>query len=74
MPILDVLLDWQAGQIEAVVRALAEAEGVKMVKIAQPLRAGLTGKTVSPGIFDIFQILGREESMARLTRVAKKVS
>ncbi|MEX0860884.1 MAG: glutamate--tRNA ligase, partial [Cucumibacter sp.] len=47
------LPDWRHEAIDAVARAFAEAEGVKLGKIAQPLRAALTGKTVSAGIFEI---------------------
>ena len=48
------------------VRAFAEAEGVKLGKVAQPLRAALTGSAASPPIFDVLVALGREESLARL--------
>ena len=42
-------------------------------KVAQPLRVALTGRTVSPGVFDMLEILGREESLARLEDCAKTV-
>jgi glutamyl-tRNA synthetase len=48
------------------VRDSAAAQGVKLGDLAQPLRAALTGRTTSPGIFDVLAILGREESLARL--------
>ena len=48
------------------VRDFAEAEGVKLGKVAQPLRAALTGSAASPPIFDVLVALGREESLARL--------
>jgi glutamyl-tRNA synthetase len=57
---------WSAETLEAGVRAYAESNGVKLGQIAQPLRAALTGRTVSPGIFDVLDVLGREESLARL--------
>lgn len=60
------LNDWNAGDIEAAVRAASEAAEVGLGKLAQPLRAALTGRTVSPGIFDVLLLLGREESLARL--------
>ena len=47
-------------------RETAAALGVKLGDLAQPLRAALTGRTTSPGIFDVLAILGREESLARL--------
>ncbi len=52
-------------------RAFAEREGVKLGKVAQPLRAALTGATVSPGIFEVMVILGRSESLARVYDVVK---
>lgn len=58
--------DWSAAAIEASVRALAETEQVKLGMLAQPLRAALTGRTVSPPIFDVAAVLGRDETLARL--------
>jgi glutamyl-tRNA synthetase len=62
--------DWSEATIEAEIRGAAEAEGVKLGQIAQPLRAALTGSTVSPGIFEVAAVLGREESLGRLTDAA----
>ncbi len=62
---------WDRQALEAVARAFAEREGVKLGKIAQPLRAALTGATVSPGIFEVMVILGRSESLARVYDVVK---
>ncbi|WP_333822546.1 glutamate--tRNA ligase [Pinisolibacter sp.] len=58
--------DWSAASTEAVVRAHAEEAGLKLGKAAQPLRAALTGRTTSPGIFDVLAVLGRDETLARL--------
>jgi glutamyl-tRNA synthetase len=49
-----------------VIREVAEEAGVKLGKIAQPLRAALTGRTTSPGIFDVLALLGQGESLARI--------
>jgi len=57
---------FSAEALEAAVRALAEARGVKLGALAQPLRAALTGRTVSPGVFDVMAVLGREECLARI--------
>jgi glutamyl-tRNA synthetase len=57
---------WNESELEAVVRAQAEAAGAKLGEIAQPLRAALTGSTASPGIFEVMAILGREEVFGRL--------
>ena len=58
--------DWEAPVLEAIVRAYAERSGQKLGSIAQPLRAALTGGTVSPPVFDVMAVLGREETLARL--------
>jgi glutamyl-tRNA synthetase len=63
---LSAVADWTAEGIEQAVREVAEAEGVKLGQVAQPLRAALTGRATSPGIFDVLALLGREESLARL--------
>jgi len=63
---LSVLTDWQAEAIENTVKAFAETAGMKLGKIAQPLRAALTGTTVSPSIFDVMVILGREDALGRI--------
>ena len=52
--------------VEAAIREVAEGDGVKLGKLAQPLRAALTGRTTSPGIFDVLALLGRDESLARI--------
>ena len=58
--------DWQAASLEGIVRTFAEETDLKLGKIAQPLRAALTGRTVSPPVFDVLAVLGRDESLARL--------
>ena len=63
---LCALPQWDHDSIDAAVREVAEASGLKLGKLAQPLRAALTGKTTSPGIFDVFVLLGKDESLARI--------
>ncbi|MEF2073229.1 glutamate--tRNA ligase [Consotaella aegiceratis] len=58
--------EWTAEGLEGIVRSFAEEQGLKLGKAAQPLRAALTGRTVSPGVFDVLAVLGREEALARL--------
>jgi glutamyl-tRNA synthetase len=58
--------DWTSEALEATTKALAEEQGLGLGKLAQPMRAALTGTTTSPGIFDVLVLLGREESLARL--------
>jgi len=57
---------WTAEGAEAAVRAFAERSGAKLGAIAQPLRVALTGRTTSPGIFDVLAVLGKAESLARI--------
>lgn len=57
---------WDHDSTDAAVRQVAEATGLKLGKLAQPLRAALTGKTTSPGIFDVLALLGKDESLARI--------
>jgi glutamyl-tRNA synthetase len=64
--LLVALAKWDTPSLEAAIREVAEASGVKLGKLAQPLRAALTGRTTSPGIFDVLALLGRDESLARI--------
>jgi glutamyl-tRNA synthetase len=58
--------DWTAEALEANLKPYAEELGLGLGKLAQPLRAALTGQTTSPGIFDVLALLGRDESLARI--------
>ncbi|MGL4542929.1 MAG: glutamate--tRNA ligase [Polymorphobacter sp.] len=58
--------NWTTGSTETVVRAVAEAQGLGLGKLAQPLRAAVTGSTTSPGLFDVLGHLGRDESLGRI--------
>lgn len=66
LPVLRDAPGWSAAALEASVKAHAEATGQKLGKLAQPLRAALTGTSTSPGIFDVLEVLGRDEALARL--------
>nr|WP_210307733.1 glutamate--tRNA ligase [Aminobacter niigataensis] len=59
--------DWNAASAEAAIREFAGRENVKLGAVAQPLRAALTGKSTSPGVFDVLAVLGRDESLARIS-------
>ena len=63
---LDAVADWNTEALEAAVREVAESAGVKLGAVAQPLRAALTGKRTSPGIYDVLFLLGRDESLSRI--------
>lgn len=63
---------WDAATIEGAVRAFAEQKGLKLSKTAQPLRGSLTGSTVSPGIFEVAEALGRDETLGRIMDAATR--
>ncbi len=63
---LEALAEWSADAIEEAARAAATRDGVKLGRIAQPLRAALTGITASPGLFEVMEVLGQAESLGRL--------
>ncbi len=63
-------VEWQEAAIEDRLRRFAERDGLKLGAVAQPLRAALTGSLASPGIFEVMEVLGREESLARIADAA----
>ncbi|MBO6538649.1 MAG: glutamate--tRNA ligase [Rhizobiaceae bacterium] len=65
-PKLAAATAWETEALEQIVRDYAEQTGLKLGKVAQPLRAALTGRATSPGVFDVLVVLGREESLARI--------
>jgi glutamyl-tRNA synthetase len=58
---------WTLEGIEEQIRRVAEDAGLGLGKVAQPLRAALTGRTTSPGIFDVLFLLGKDETLSRLS-------
>ena len=66
LPELEAVEPWTAEAAEQSVRAFSERAGIKLGAIAQPLRAALTGRVTSPGIFEVLAVLGKSESLARL--------
>ncbi|HTT99635.1 MAG TPA: glutamate--tRNA ligase [Rhizomicrobium sp.] len=62
--------DWTGSALEAAARIFADAEGLKLGQIAQPLRAALTGKASSPPLFAMMEVLGKPESLVRLRAYA----
>ena len=65
-PRLDAMDSWTQDALETAVKSFAEETGEKLGKIAQPLRAALTGTNVSPGIFEVAAVLGKEETLGRV--------
>ncbi|QAU46849.1 glutamate--tRNA ligase [Bradyrhizobium guangzhouense] len=68
---LEKVETWSGAATEAALRAFAEENSLKLGAVAQPLRAALTGRTTSPGIFEVLDVLGRQESLARLEDQSK---
>ena len=66
--------NWTAGDLETAVREFCSDEGLGLGKVAQPLRVALSGRTVSLGVFDMMDILGRTESLARLEDCVNSVA
>lgn len=69
LPCFEELPDWKPETVEACIRDFTESKELKLGKVAQPIRAAVTGKATSPGAFDVLQILGREVSINRLKDV-----
>jgi glutamyl-tRNA synthetase len=65
-PALATVQPWSAATTEAAMRIFAEENSLKLGGVAQPLRVAVTGKTTSPGIFDVLAVLGQQECLARL--------
>ena len=65
---LEAIEDYSEPSLEAVFKAVTEETGLKLGKIAQPVRVALSGRTASPGIFEITAIIGKERVLARLRK------
>jgi glutamyl-tRNA synthetase len=63
---LETAAPFNEAQLETAFKTVMEKAGLKLGKIAQPVRVALTGKTISPGIFEIIKVLGKEKTIARL--------
>ena len=64
---------WEESAIEKAVRDYADDHDLKLGALAQPLRVALTGGTVSPGIFDVVAVFGKEEALNRLKTARQEV-
>ncbi len=63
---LPEVTSWDEAELDRIVREYAESRGWKLGQVAQPLRAALAGSNVSPGIFEVMAVLGRDETLSRL--------
>lgn len=69
---LEGLSEFNQTTVEETIKGLVEKEGIKLSQIAQPARLALTGKTVSPGIYEVMEILGKDMTLKRLKKVVEK--
>jgi len=80
LPILKIALetleqiDFEHPALDHAFRAMAEGLGMKLAMVAQPVRAAVTGKTVSPGIFDLLELMGKEKSLGRIRGQIQRIS
>ena len=71
LPVLEGQEQWQEAALEITLRAFADRKDLKFGKVAQPLRAALTGRPISPGLFEIMAVLGKQETLNRLNYIAQ---
>ena len=67
MPHLEKLEDWSTEALETVIKSFLQEHDLKLGKVAPLLRSALTGRTISPGIYDVMALLGKQETLARLS-------
>ncbi|MGQ9692561.1 MAG: glutamate--tRNA ligase [Thermaceae bacterium] len=65
------LEDWEEGRLEALLRSFAQEKGVGLGKVAQPVRAALTGVLETPGLFEVMAVLGKERTLKRLAQAKR---
>ena len=70
---IEAIDDFNAKNLENAFSQVMEITGLKLGKIAQPVRVALTGKTASPGIFEIIEVLGKEKVLARLNAAVQLI-
>lgn len=66
--------DFSASEIEKVFISIIEKHGIKLGNLAQPVRVAMTGKTESPGIFEVLEIIGKEKTIKRLEKAIKTIT
>ena len=69
--IVDGVATWQAEPLEAAFKSWVESSGLTMKDVAQPARVALTGRTASPPLFEVMEVLGKDRSLARLAKAAE---
>jgi glutamyl-tRNA synthetase len=68
LPVLEALPDWTHASLETVLKGFAESKGLKLGAVMQPLRAALTGRLESPGMYELMLVLGREKCLERVRK------
>jgi glutamyl-tRNA synthetase len=63
---------WSRDTLEAALTAFAESHGLKFGKLAAPIRAALAGRSATPSVYDMMLVIGRDETIARLTDAASR--
>ena len=71
---LSALSEFSKDTLEKTFKELLDKEGIKMGQLAQPVRVALTGRTASPGIFDVMDLLGKDRTIARLRKGIERAS
>ena len=70
---LDKLTELKEETIENIFKQAMEETGLKMVKVAQPVRVALTGSTASPGIFEVISLIGKNQTLQRLEKAINHI-
>jgi glutamyl-tRNA synthetase len=71
---LSKLDEFTIEEVQTIFQEIIDESGLKLVNVAQPARVALTGGTVSPGIFEVMEILGKDKVLARLKRAVSEIS
>jgi len=71
---IDAIEDFSEKNLEQAFLAVMESTGLKLGKIAQPVRVALTGTTVSPGIFEVIEVLGKDKTVSRIKAAAEFIT
>ena len=71
-PLMGGLEVWDAQNLQDIIRTYSENCGLKLGIVVQPLRAALSGRIISPSLFEVMEIIGRNETLARIDDIIKK--
>ncbi len=74
LPLLEDTDNWTQQALEELARSFSERESTKLGNVAQPLRAALTGSHISPSVFEVMELLGKEESLRRIRSISPDIA